>query len=104
MSIVRICAHTSQLARENPPKERVLRTDRIVFHHAEGTVSARPHQSSVVARHGHRNEAHHNGAGFRCKHVLSVKLLVVNQAGTAVPQRHWRIIRMLEGMIGTWEE
>jgi hypothetical protein len=41
------------------------RTDRIVFHHTQWAMSARSHKRAIVARHGHRDKAHHDGAGFR---------------------------------------
>jgi hypothetical protein len=40
------------------------RTDRIVLEHAERAVGARAHEGAVVARHGHRDEADGDGAGF----------------------------------------
>ena len=42
------------------------RTDGIVFKHAQRAVGTGPLERTVVARHGHRDEAHHDGAGFRC--------------------------------------
>jgi hypothetical protein len=53
----------------------VQRTDRIVLHHAQRTMHARSHKGSVVARHGHRDEAHHDGAGFRCEETLLAEVL-----------------------------
>lgn len=34
-----------------------------------------PHQRSVVARHGHGDQAHHDGAGLRCSPKQSVVVL-----------------------------
>jgi hypothetical protein len=41
--------------------ERMRRTNWVVFEHAQRLVSSRPLHCSVVARHGHRYEAHHDG-------------------------------------------
>ena len=43
-------------------KERLgVRTNRVVFEHAQRLMRSRPLHCAVVARHGHRDEAHHNG-------------------------------------------
>jgi hypothetical protein len=78
---------------------QVLRTNGVVFHHAEWTVDTRSHQSSVVARHGHRDEAHHDGARLRCERTPSVKLLGAIRVGIAASVRHRRSPKVLEASI-----
>ena len=76
------------------------RTDGIVFHHAQWPVGAWAHQGPVVARHGHGDQTHHDGAGFRCSQKLSaafsvsvwfgMPMLAGDGAGIAplLPRRH----------------
>jgi hypothetical protein len=43
-------------------KERPgVRTNRVVFEHAQRLMRSRPLHCAIVARHGHRDEAHHDG-------------------------------------------
>lgn len=44
----------------------VTRTDGIIFQHGQRLVGARPPEGSVVACHGHGDEADGYGAGFGC--------------------------------------
>lgn len=48
------------------------RTDRIVLEHAQRLMRARPLHCAVVAGHGHGDEAHHNGTGLCCWHLVSI--------------------------------
>lgn len=54
---------------------RVRRTDGIVFKHAQRLMRAGPLHCAVVTSHGHRDEAHHNGTGFRCACLISIVLV-----------------------------
>lgn len=44
----------------------ITRTDGIIFQHGQWLVGARPPEGSVVACHGHGDEADGYGAGFGC--------------------------------------
>jgi hypothetical protein len=46
------------------------RTDRIVFEHAQRLVGTWSLHGPIIACHGHRYQAHHNGTGLCCR-VLS---------------------------------
>ena len=48
-------------------KERWGRTDGVVFEHAQRLMRTWSLHRPVVARHGHRNQAHHNGTGLCCE-------------------------------------
>ena len=52
---------------EEGRKERWCRTDGIVFEHAQRLMRTWSLHCPVVARHGHRDKAHHNGAGLCCE-------------------------------------
>jgi hypothetical protein len=62
-----LCPVSQQTRTTRCGEEQEDRTDGIVFEHAERSVRARPHECLVVARHGHRDQAHGNRAGFRCR-------------------------------------
>jgi hypothetical protein len=78
---------------------QVLRTNGVVFHHAERTVDTRSHQSSVVARHRHRDEAHHDGARLRCERTQSAKLLGAVRVGIAASVQRRRSLKVLEASV-----
>jgi hypothetical protein len=52
------------------------RTDGIVFQHTERLMRTRSLHSSVVAGHGHGNEAHHDGTRLCCSAIVSAESLL----------------------------
>jgi len=73
------------------------RTDRIVLHHAQRPVRARPDQRAVVARHGHGQEAHCDGAGFRCSLRFQsgcYKVMSVRGAPFFAIVANWQLVRV----------
>ena len=62
-------------------RKRAKRTHGIVLQHAERAVRPRPHEGLVVARQGHRDQAHGDRAGFRCARTVSVDFCQMDIAG-----------------------
>ncbi len=57
------------------------RTNRVVFQHAQRLMRARPLHCAVVASHGHRDEAHHDGTRLRCGCLVSTVLDAAQEEG-----------------------
>jgi hypothetical protein len=65
---------------------RAQRTDRIVLEHAQRLMDSWTLHRAVVARHGHGDQAHHDGAGFR--YCVSAQCIETGWGSTCTFFRH----------------
>ena len=78
-----------------PGKSRGSRTDWIVFEHTQRLMRSRSLHCAVVARHGHRDEAHHDGARLCCSDgVVSAVLRILELRGSIRGRRKGRPIAL----------
>lgn len=69
MAAGRIGAQTGRVEGEGSGRMGGRRTYRVVLEHAHGRRRARARELVEEARHGHREEAHRDDAGFHCSRM-----------------------------------
>jgi len=74
-----------------------VRTNWIVFEHAQRLMRSRPLHRAVVARHGHRDEAHHDGTRLRCCVVVSVG------ASEPLAAVYWAFATACASLVHVWQ-